>query len=305
MITSNLFLTVFTPSYNRANYLHRAYHSLVSQTYKHFEWIIIDDGSTDNTGDIVQAFMQEGKLNMQYHYQENGGKHSAFNRAIQLAKGSFFIVIDSDDAVKTNAFETLIKYWMEIPDADKQHFIGVTGLCQNQHGNLVGDRYPYSPFDSTPTESYFKHKIKGDKFGMMRTDILSQYRFPELKASFYPEAFLWFTIGKKYKTRYINEFLLINYIEAKESLSKLGHLSRENAVVLSDYYLFLINDFFKYCRYMPVSFIKYFVLYTSYAGYSGKKFLPILQQIKNPFTKVIGAVLYPVSIYYRNRAHLK
>lgn len=305
MVANDIFLTVFTPTYNRAGYLHRAYNSLVHQTYKNFEWIIIDDGSTDDTGKVVNEYKAEGKLNIKYCFQQNGGKHSAFNRAIQMAKGNFFIVIDSDDAVKTNAFEVLIKYWNEIPDADKQSFFGVTGLCENQHGKLVGNDYPYSPFDSTPTESFYKYKIKGDKFGMMKTEVLKQYNFPQLKASFYPEAFLWFTIGQKYKTRYINEVLLINYIEAKESLSKLNSTSKENANVFSDYYLFLINNFFKYSVYQPILFVKYFILYTSYAHYSGQKSIQVIGKIKNPLSKLIGTLLYPASVYYRYRANLK
>ena len=177
----------------------------------------------------------------------------------------------------------------------------MTGLCEDQHGNLIGDRFPASPFDSNSVEKYYKYDIKGDKCGMMKLSILKQYRFPDKKASFYPEAYLWFTIGKQFKTRYINEIILTYYLEAKDSLSKPAAIQQNTAGVMSDYYLFLINNFLKYCQYKPVEFLKYFVFYSSYAAYAGHSFPQIIRHINNPFSKLVGILLYPVSYYHYNK----
>lgn len=295
---NNILLTVFTPTFNRAAYLNRCYAALLNQTYKHFEWIIIDDGSTDNTRSVVDEFIKENKIKINYYYQENAGKHNAFNKAVQLANGGFFLVLDSDDACKENAFEILVDNWNKIPDNKKAEFVGVTGLCEDQNGELVGDRYPYSPFDSTPMGTHYKYKIKGEKWGILRTDILKQFKYPEKKASFYPDSYLWFKIGKQYKTRYINEIVRIYYIEAKHSITKPSAITKENASVKSDYYLVLINDFAKYTINSPTAFIKHFILYFFYSRYSDRKFTEIIKPIRNPLFKLIGTILYPVSNYY-------
>jgi glycosyltransferase involved in cell wall biosynthesis len=298
--SQDIFLTVFTPTYNRAEYLNRGYTSLVNQTYKFFEWIIIDDGSTDNTKEVVDKFIKEEKINIQYYYQENSGKHIAHNKVLQLAKGMFLMVMDSDDACKENAMEIFLKHWNQLPDQDKEKFIGVTGLCEDQYGKIVGDYFPESPFDCSSVEKYYKYNIQGEKSGMMKTEILRQFKFPDKKAFYIPEAYVWFKIAIKYKTRYINEVVRIYYIEAKDSIMRpKSTISKKSAEALSDYNLFLINDFLKYSRYQPVTFIKYFILYSSYASYSGQNFTDIIKHMKNPFSKLIGTLLYPVSIYYR------
>jgi glycosyltransferase involved in cell wall biosynthesis len=295
---NNIFLTVFTPTYNRAEYLKRGYTSLVNQTYKSFEWIIIDDGSTDNTKEVVDSFTKEKKINIQYHYQENSGKHNAHNKVLQLAKGKFLLVLDSDDCCKDNAFEILLSNWNQIPEKNKESYIGVTGLCEDQNGKVVGDYFPCSPFDSTSVEKYYKYNIKGEKWGMMRTDVLKQYKFPEKKSSFYPEAYVWFKIALKYKTRYISEVVRVYYVEAKDCLTKPKAITRSTAEAVSDYNLFLINNFFKYYRYHPLEFIKYFIQYVSYASFCGKKFTRIISHLNSPVSKAIGTLLYPASMWY-------
>jgi glycosyltransferase involved in cell wall biosynthesis len=298
----NILLSVFTPTYNRAHLLNRGYTALLNQTYKNFEWIIVDDGSTDNTREVVDHFVKEGNFfDIRYYYQENAGKHGAFNNVLPKAKGMFLLIIDSDDALRHNALEILVKAWNEIPDAKKEHFIGVSGLCEDQYGKLIGDSFPCSPFDSNSLEKYYKFKIKGDKSGMMKVEILRKFRYPDKKASYYPEAYLWFTIARQFQTRYINNVILTYFLEAKDSLSKPLAMPKNNAEAISDYYLYLINNFIGYFRYSPKEFLKYFVVYASYASYAGRGFTHIIKYINSPVSKFLGALLYPVSIYHRNK----
>ena len=109
-------ITVITPTYNRCNTLYRVYNSLLSQTYKDFEWLVIDDGSTDDTKELIQGYIEEDKINIRYYYQENRGKHIALNTAMKLVDSEYITVIDSDDEFVSNAFEVFISYWNNIED---------------------------------------------------------------------------------------------------------------------------------------------------------------------------------------------
>src|SRR5436305_1126064 len=109
--------TVFTPTYNRAKTLSRVYESLINQTFKDFEWLIIDDGSVDEneTFTLIKSWQTKAFFPIRYVHQENAGKHIAFNKAVQLAGGEFFVPLDSDDACFSNALEKFLKLWHEIP----------------------------------------------------------------------------------------------------------------------------------------------------------------------------------------------
>jgi len=116
--------TIFTPSYNRELTLRRCYDSLVRQTFKNFEWLIVDDGSTDGTESLVQSLISENVIDIKYFKQTNSGKHIAINKGASLADGEFFLILDSDDMLTPDCLETLIKYYDGIADAEKPRFYG-------------------------------------------------------------------------------------------------------------------------------------------------------------------------------------
>jgi len=211
--------TVFTPTYNRAHLIHRVYESLQKQTFRDFEWLIVDDGSSDNTKEVIEQFKQIANFPIRYIYQENGGKHRAFNRGVKEAQGEFFLTADSDDWFLDNALEKLKKYWDMIPEEEKEHFSAVTGLCEDQDGNIIGNQYPKDIFDSNSFETTFIYKIKGEKWGFQRTEVLKKFPFQEFEGEkFIAESSVWFELSKHYKTRYINEPLRIYEIN-EDSLS--------------------------------------------------------------------------------------
>ena len=108
--------SVFTPTFNRANTIGRAYEHLCKQTLHNFEWIIVDDGSVDNTEEIVRKWINENKISIVYIKQKNGGKHRAFNRAVQIAQGEIFICLDSDDYYVETALEIIYSYHLKHKD---------------------------------------------------------------------------------------------------------------------------------------------------------------------------------------------
>ena len=134
-------ITVFTPTYNRANSLGRVYDSLCQQTYRNFEWIVIDDGSSDGTEEVIRQYKSNANFPIYYIYQENSGKHVAINRAVERTDSEFFIIADSDDAFKPEALKTFIDAWNAIPDEKKENF--KDGYLTYIHGYIPKFSFEY------------------------------------------------------------------------------------------------------------------------------------------------------------------
>jgi glycosyltransferase involved in cell wall biosynthesis len=204
--------TVFTPTYNRAHTLHRVYESLLAQTFTDFEWLIVDDGSSDTTRELVASW--QAPFPIRYLYKENGGKHTAFNLGVQEARGEFFLTFDSDDSCVPQALETFYEVWRGIED--KASFAGVTALCMTEEGEIVGDKFIADTCDATYLEDKYIHKIKGEKWGFQRTDVLKEFPFPEPEGlKLVSEGYVWARISRKYQTRYVNECLRVYYAETE------------------------------------------------------------------------------------------
>lgn len=209
---NNYKFTVFTPTYNRADKLIRVYDSLKAQTFRDFEWLIVDDGSIDDTRTVVEAWQREASFPIRYYQQENQGKHVAFNKGVELAQGELFLNLDSDDACVPDALQQFLKVWESIPDNQRDQFTGATCLTMDEQGTIAGDKFPSDVFDSDSAECTFRYKVTGEKWGFHRTDILRRFPFPVIAGhKFIPETVVWFAIANSYKTRYVNQVLRIYY----------------------------------------------------------------------------------------------
>lgn len=207
--------TVFTPTYNRAHTLNRCYESLQAQSFRDFEWLIVDDGSDDDTAKVVAGWIAEGKMEIRYEPRPHRGAHHVCNRSLELARGTLWIKLDSDDGLTPEGLELLWQHWNAIPEPERKGFSGVTGLCRNQVGELVGTRFPRDELDCTSAELEYIHKVCGDKSGCLVTDIVRQYRYPEdVPGNFIPESYIWSQVALRYKTRHINEYILVNWTDA-------------------------------------------------------------------------------------------
>jgi glycosyltransferase involved in cell wall biosynthesis len=203
--------TVFTPTYNRAHTLHRVFESLRAQTFTDFEWLIIDDGSTDNTRELVASW--RATFPIRYIHKENGGKHTAFNLGVLEARGQLFLTFDSDDSCVPESLQTFYDVWQGIED--KENFAGVTALCMTEEGEVVGDKFIADVCDATYLEDKYIYKIKGEKWGFQRTEVLKEFPFPEPEGlKLVSEGYVWARISQKYLTRYVNIPLRVYYTEA-------------------------------------------------------------------------------------------
>lgn len=169
-------ITVFTPTYNREHLLPRLFESLCNQTLYNFKWLIVDDGSTDNTKSLVTQWQKETTFfQINYIYKNNGGLHTGYNTAIENIDTELCMCIDSDDWCPNNAIEKITDIWNKI---DNENYIGFIGLDAYENGKIVGDMFPDDLKEMYRYEQNLKYKISGDKQEIYKTEILKKV-FPQ------------------------------------------------------------------------------------------------------------------------------
>ena len=286
-------LTVFTPTYNRANVLYRVYDSLLQQTYTDFRWLIVDDGSADNTKAVVEGYIKENKIKIEYVYQENQGKHIATNHAVEMTDSELFVIADSDDAFVPNALERLVETWDSIPDGDKPNYKGVICGCFDSKSGAPIGRFPEPMFDSNDLDGNFVQKLKFEKWMLFRTDVLREFPFPGagMGLKFFPETVIWRAMGRKYKTRYISDPLREYFRDQENALThQKTPRFRENTFLWAHY----VNDIMDYFWYDPFLFLKAFVGVSRDNIVLGKSFGEIMQIPNKGWKKIVLAMFYPV-----------
>ena len=252
--------TVATPTYNRANVLYRVYESLCAQTYKNFEWIVVDDGSEDSTLEIVEKWKNEADFPISYYYQENSGKHIALNLAVRNARGDLFVIADSDDSFKPESLEVLLDFWKDIPVEKRPEFRGVTCRCFDPVTNeAIGMEFPNGIHDLLGIEASFKYHYNFEMWGFNRTEVMKEFPFPDTKGqglAYYPEAVIWNQMGMKYKVRFVNAPLRGFYRDQDNATTvRKRNRAKENIHLWAHY----INELLPYFRHNPIRFIKAFV----------------------------------------------
>ena len=206
-------LTVFTPTFNRAYCLHQLYDSLCRQTATDFEWLVIDDGSSDNTQELVQSWINEEKISINYIYQSNLGMHGGYNTAYENITTTLNVCIDSDDYLTDDAVEKIIAFWNTYGN---NTYAGIVGLDATKAGKVLGKEIPNNVKSTTLEDLYFKHKIYGDKKLIYRTEIIKQYpKYPIFHGeSFVPLGTLYLQIDKEYELLCMNEILcIVEYLD--------------------------------------------------------------------------------------------
>lgn len=243
-----MFITILTPTYNRAYRLTNLYNSLVNQKNNNFEWLIIDDGSTDDTESTCRNWKRK-KFNIEYFYKENGGKHTAINYGLKFARGDYIFIVDSDDYLLPEAIGKVLN-WIQQIDC-KDDYAGVSGLRGYTQNKAIGER-PKLDIDYVDCTNLQRQKfhLRGDKAEIYKTSILKKYAFPEfIEEKYLPEDVVWNAIARDgYKLRWFNEIIYIGeYLDDGLTKSKdlrvfnfEGYTYRERMNVK------LLNGFEKY-----------------------------------------------------------
>lgn len=301
--------TVLTPTYNRAHTLPRVYRSLDSQTFRDFEWLVVDDGSSDGTADLVAHYRANAWFPVRYIYQEHGHKKKAFNRGVREARGELLLCLDSDDEITPNALETLERHWRRIPDRERDFFCGVTGLCVDTTGKVVGDRFPVDVLDSDYLEVFYRYHVVGEKWGFTRTDLLRRFPFTEEVTGHVPEGVVWSAIAARYKTRFVNEVVRVYHYE-EDSITRGGpnrkrlisghaanadgHALWAREVVCNQWQWFLLA---------PVWFVKMGANYTRFHLHMRSSRVGRRWRLRGWIPRLIVAISWPIGVarYYADR----
>lgn len=283
--------TVFTPTYNRAHTLPRVYESLKRQTFRDFEWLIVDDGSTDNTRELVEGWQRENPFLIRYFWQENAHKKAAFNRGVQEAHGELFLTLDSDDEALPGALRILNQHWRNIPEAERDRFSAVTGLCIDRAGVVVGSRFPVDVLDSNSLAIRYRYRVKGEKWGFQRTDILRRFPFPEDVQGVVPEGVVWSRIASNYMTRFVNDVLRIYHTET-DSITQTGAENSADGLALWAREV-LCNEW-RWFWHDPKEFLKIAANYTRFHMHLQKRHCEKCWPLRGLVPRLLVFLMWPV-----------
>lgn len=194
-------VTVFTPTYNRAYVLPDLYKSLCHQFNKNFEWVVVDDGSNDDTEALFKEWIKDSGISIRYVKVPNGGKHRAVNIGARIAEGELFYVVDSDDQLPEDAISIIISEYEKV--RNRKDLCGICGLKAYFTGEKVGGEQDFGEIECNSLDFRYKYKIKGDMAEVFRTSVIREFPFPEIECErFCPEAVVWQRMASKYKFHY-------------------------------------------------------------------------------------------------------
>lgn len=288
-------ISIITPTYNRAYILVDLYISLKIQTSTNFEWIIIDDGSTDQTMEIVRKWtLEKNNFKISYFYKENGGKHRAINLGVKKSKGEYIFIVDSDDFLVKSAIEKIEIWIRNLPDSEI--YAGVAGLKANKKQEIVG-QYPSYIADESYIEATNlqrkKFKLQGDKAEILKREIMLKYPFPEFDGEYFiGEESAWNKIASdNYKIRWFNSIIYIcEYLEDGLTFNIYEKLNKNSKGAI-----YVINQ---HIEYMPYLF-KLSAISTFFKLDYSKKltYSQILLELKtNKLNLVLGKILYSIRL---------
>lgn len=261
-------LTILTPTYNRADYLPRLYESLKAQTNKDFLWLVVDDGSGDNTKELIASY-GDGTVEIRYIAQKNAGKHAALNRGISEIETELTFIVDSDDYLPENAVETILRYHEKYRNTP--NLCGYSFLRCHADGRVNTAYFPSEELIGTYAEVRINGGIGGDKAEVFDTSILKQYPFPTFPGEkFLPEDVVWMRMSGPYQMVHINENVYYcDYLE--NGLTNTGKRmkihSPRGMVLRSKIYL----DDPKICSKVKLKMMLLYQIYGRFAGIPAKK----------------------------------
>lgn len=292
-------ITILTPTYNREGLLTKLYHSLCEQTSQDFCWMVVDDGSQDQTAALVQQMIAEQRVDIRLLTKPNGGKHTALNKGIAQIETELTFIVDSDDALPQDAVETILDYHGKYkPEREKYSLCGYSFLRFYSNGEVNTAFFPKEEEIDTYLQVRINGGIGGDKAEVFYTDVLKEYPFPEYDGEkFLPEDIVWMQMSERYRMVHINRCVYISdYLEG--GLTKSGRRmklrSPKGMVLRSEIYL---NN--KQVNYKVK--VKMMLLYHIYGKAAGYSLRELMKRIRH---KALFAVcLLPGRVLHHRWAH--
>ena len=213
------FISILTPTYNRGKLLLPLYESLKNLTFEDFEWLIVDDGSEDDTEQYALSWIAHNIENtefpIRYIKKSNGGKHTAINRGVREANGELILILDSDDTLPSDSLATIAQYFEQCKDY--KDCAGVCGLMAHHDGQLIGTGFPKDPMYESALQFRYAKKgnVTGDLLEVYKTSVMREFPFPEIEnEKFCPESLVWTRIANQYKLFCFNKVIYYrDYLE--------------------------------------------------------------------------------------------
>ena len=285
--------TIATACYNSSPYIHRVYKSLKTQTFKDFEWLVVDDCSTDNTVEIIKKFQKENAFPIRLIVNEkNMNINANWNTFGREANGKFMCIFDHDDESKPETLQAFFDVWKKY---DRPDIADIRALCEDQYGNLVGEKYPEDEFISDYFYVYFTLGMEYERFSCFKTSVFNEFPIDLNEWPGAMEAKHAFT-ALKYKTIFINKILRIYYLreENKNNLSKGGRLTDPESVFR--WYTYWVNSFqYRVKGNWKLRIRKNFA-HTFYGLLSKKSIREIIGSVKKWSNKSMCIFYYPIAL---------
>lgn len=293
--------TIFIPTYNRAKVLARALESVQQQTFRNFDVVIIDDGSTDDTEQLVSTWIQASGIPTTYVKQENQGRHVAHNTALHYLTGELMVLLDSDDLLEPDALDTLARQWHSI--ADKSRYAGVEGMAKHLDGEVEGDFFPRDPLDCSFREMRLRYRIRGDKRGAIRSDILKRFPYPVFAGERHIKPSIVFNlISREYIFRYINDIIEVKEHQPGGLSDNRFRLRMRNPKGFRECYRQEINLYDD--NRQPKAILHNYINYIRYSLHAG---LPLARLVKDVRSPWLTLFILPLGYakYRSDRARLR
>lgn len=294
--------TAFTATYNRKNLLPRCYKSLLAQTFKDFEWLIVDDGSTDGTRELVDTWIQENKIRIRYYSQPNKGKHAAYNLGVPLARGKYLLGLDSDDALLPTAMERMKlhfeKYYGQSPGVK---LMGINVHAMTFSDVLIGNRFKQPVKIASRIDMWKQGDLVGDKIGFYLTEVLREEPFPEFPGeNFIPEGIVWNRLAKKYKILWIDEILFQGEYTPGGLTSNIRQALIKSPKGARLYYLEEMSNDLGFGK-----FLRNLIHYLRFSFHSRTSLMQIVTVSKHPGFAILlsplGLLLYGLDRYHKGK----
>ncbi|MCB0383476.1 MAG: glycosyltransferase family 2 protein [Psychroserpens sp.] len=265
---------IITPTYNRKHTLNRVYESLINQDFKDFNWIIVDDCSTDDTTELVNSWIETNSITIKYFKLErNQGKSAAVNYGLLYCDQPYTIIADSDDSFSAHTLSDLKEIWESIPaNKNNKTVASIWTLTKNESGEIVGDTFPEDSWLVGFEERVLKHNIEGEKWACWRTSILANQKMYTSEACHIQESHTWNAINKNY------DFLCVN-------IAHRCYFSSEDGLIAS-----------KKSR-KDLAMVYY------YGGYYGLKDVPVSEIIKHKFYRNLAFDYFKSRLLFSDKKH--
>lgn len=294
-------ITVFTPTLNRKNKISRVYESLKNQKKELFEWVIVDDGSTDGTGQLISAYQKENIIEIKYVYQKNSGKHVSHNRALDISNGILFLILDSDDQILPDKLNVIWDTWQTYGNGNEKKYAGILAHCINQHKEFIGKKWANNVKSRSVIQLWIEdEEVYGEKMPVYQTHILKRCKFPVLKGSseLVPEGIVWMQIAKKYEMILLEDITRIYEMNNQDALSISAKDDQIGSWGKAIFFSVLISFSNKYFLMRPVRFIKVAINVSRYRYISKISLKEQLEYIDNKFALLLVIIFMPLAKIY-------